>query len=45
MILHCYPVNDLLFHETDGEECPCQPFVEVSPGGIYYIHNAWDGRE
>lgn len=43
--VHTLPVDDLLEHDSDGEQCACLPHVEVVSGGFHYIHNAWDGRE
>lgn len=44
--LHVYPTNDLHPHNTEGDECPCMPRIEVVAGGDYIVvHNAWDERE
>ena len=52
MSVHVYPVNDLWEHETDGEECWCDPeirWVDPETGETYseplVIHNSADGRE
>jgi hypothetical protein len=47
---HVYPVDDLLAHDLDGDDCACLPVtepVERDDGsmGWLVIHNAWDGRE
>lgn len=46
---HVYPVDDLLTHDTDGQECACLPEVEPverddGSYGWLVVHNAWDGR-
>lgn len=46
---HVFPVNDLLEHDTDSEDCACLPVtepVERDDGsmGWLIVHNAWDGR-
>lgn len=48
--VHTYPVNDLIEHVTDGDDCPCGPDfdpVEAEDGSIGYsvVHHALDGRE
>lgn len=44
--VHCYPLNDLQPHATDGLPCPCGPTKEtVEGGGVVMIHNSFDGRE
>lgn len=47
--VHTYPVDDLIPHEVDGDDCPCLPVtepVERHDGTIRWvvIHHAWDGR-
>lgn len=43
---HVYPVDDLVEHDLDSQDCACNPRIEVQPNGnIVVIHNAWDGRE
>jgi len=44
-ILHVYPLNDLMEHETDGKPCPCEPRYVEEANGIMVIHNSCDGRE
>lgn len=50
--IHVYPENDLVEHETDGDDCICGPVAhpvesEVEAGVINWVsvHNALDGRE
>ena len=48
--IHVVPVDDLIEHITDGEDCPCGPVtepVEREDGsmGWLVVHNALDGRE
>jgi hypothetical protein len=44
--VHVYPVNDLVEHETGGDDCVCGPDVEfVDGGGILISHHSLDGRE
>lgn len=50
MIVHTYPVDDLIEHNTEGGRCACDPVFEVVPNpdgqdGLQVIHNALDGRE
>ena len=47
---HVFPVNDLVEHDTESDDCACGPEtrpVERSDGGIEWliIHNSLDGRE
>lgn len=48
--IHVLPVNDLIEHEDEGEDCPCGPRVEAvfredGSNGWIVVHNALDGRE
>lgn len=48
--VHCYPVNDLLPHDTDGGDCICGPETEPVPrndGSMGWLikHHSLDGRE
>lgn len=48
--VHCYPVRDLIEHETDGDDCPCGPALEAVPAddgsmGWLVMHHSLDGRE
>lgn len=48
--VHVFPVDDVIGHEVDGEDCPCLPEIEpivLEDGSIryVYIHHAWDGRD
>lgn len=46
MIQHIYPLNDLKEHETNGENCWCEPTEEeIANNGLLIIHNSADGRE
>lgn len=47
---HVHPVNDLIEHETIGDDCVCGPTVEAVPGenghiGWLLIHHSLDNRE
>jgi hypothetical protein len=47
---HVYPVNDLIEHDTDTDECVCGPVVEPverDDGSFGWLlrHNTLDGRE
>lgn len=47
---HVYPVNDLVEHDTDGDDCVCGPettTVEREDGSIGYVvtHHSLDDRE
>ena len=49
-IRHVSPLNDLVEHDTSGEECVCGPeFIPVirDDGSIAYVvkHHSLDGRE
>lgn len=49
-IWHVYPQNDLIAHETDGDDCACGPRTEPTPRddgsmGWVIVHNSLDGRE
>jgi hypothetical protein len=39
---HVYPVSDLRKHETEGEDCWCQPIIDEY--GVV-VHNSMDQRE
>lgn len=48
--VHVYPVNDLIQHNTDSDECLCGPTVEAVMAddgscGWMVTHNSLDGRE
>ena len=42
-MIHIYPINDVIEHNTDSEECLCNPDIDVEHGLV--IHTAIDGRE
>jgi hypothetical protein len=49
--VHCYPVNDLVEHDTgtDQSDCVCGPEVEHvpnpdGPDGWLITHHSLDGR-
>lgn len=47
---HVFPVNDLVEHETDSDDCVCGPTtepVETEDGSTNWlvIHHSLDGRE
>ncbi len=41
--IHTYPLNDLREHQTDGDDCWCNPRIEED--GAHIIHNSMDERE
>lgn len=48
--IHVYPIDDLIEHEIEGDDCPCLPQVEAveredGSYGWIVLHSAWDGRE
>lgn len=48
--VHVYPINDLVDHELDGDDCVCGPTAEPAgrdDGSIGWVlvHHALDGRE
>lgn len=48
--LHVIPINDLIDHDTDSEDCVCGPEVEPverEDGSFAYliVHHSLDGRE
>jgi hypothetical protein len=49
--VHVYPLNDLHEHNTDGDDCPCHPRIEIVNDdqghykGRIIKHNSYDGRE
>ena len=48
--VHTYPLNDLIAHELDGDDCPCGPTTEPVPAGDgsigwVIVHHSLDGRE
>jgi hypothetical protein len=48
--VHCYPVADLVEHNTDSEDCVCGPDVEPvfradGSNGWLISHHSLDGRE
>jgi hypothetical protein len=47
---HVFPVDDLIEHDTDGNDCPCGPKtepVERDDGSFGWLvcHHSLDGRE
>lgn len=42
---HVYPVNDLVEHELEGDDCVCGPTTEFVEGGKVVVHHSLDGRE
>lgn len=48
--VHVYPINDLIEHDTNGDDCVCGPSsipVERDDGSIGWVisHHSLDGRE
>lgn len=51
-VVHVFPVNDLVEHDTDelpgepfNDECVCGPDVEPAGDGWLVTHHSLDGRE
>ncbi len=42
-IIHTYPLDDWKEHETDGDDCWCNPRIEED--GKLIVHNSMDERE
>lgn len=42
-MIHVYPVNDTVEHDTESISCWCKPRIEEN--GQLVIHNSFDGRE
>lgn len=43
--IHVLPVNDLIEHEDEGDDCVCGPSFEFVEGGLVITHHSLDGRE
>lgn len=47
--IHVWPVDDLIEHDLDGEDCVCWPRLALveTPGGDVWqvVHASLDGRE
>lgn len=48
--VHAYPLNDLVEHETESENCVCGPAVlpikhDDGSSGWIILHHSLDGRE
>jgi len=46
--VHVYPLNDLVEHDIEGEDCVCGPDVELVSAiddGWLVTHHSLDGRE
>ena len=48
--VHVLPINDLIEHEEEGDNCPCGPTVEPvkradGSMGWLLVHHSLDGRE
>lgn len=48
--VHVYPINDLVDHETEGDDCICAPRDEAvrrDDGSVGWVsvHHSLDGRE
>lgn len=48
--IHTYPVNDLIEHVLEGDDCPCGPDTVPVPrddGSMAWqiVHHSLDGRE
>ena len=42
-MIHIYPINDLIEHDTESIECACNPSIDVVNGIV--IHDSIDRRE
>jgi len=46
---HVFPVDDLVDHDAEGEDCVCGPRVDAildnGPDDWIYVHHSLDGRE
>jgi len=42
-MIHVYPLNDLIEHNTESNECACDPQIDVE--NMLVIHSAMDRRE
>ena len=47
---HVFPVNDLIEHDTDTDDCVCGPTAELvidddGSCGWVIVHHSLDGRE
>ena len=40
---HIYPLNDLIEHNTESTDCPCNPEIDVE--NMLVIHCEMDMRE
>jgi hypothetical protein len=44
--VHTIPINDIIEHDTNSDECVCGPdIIYVENGGKQVIHHSLDGRE
>lgn len=43
--IHVYPLNDLVEHDTESDDCVCGPECEFVEGGVVVSHHSLDGRE
>lgn len=48
--VHVVPTNDLIDHDTTGDDCPCGPTTEPimredGSNGWMVVHHSLDGRE
>lgn len=48
--VHVVPINDLVEHETDCDDCVCGPTIEAvfredGSNGWLILHHSLDGRE
>ncbi len=48
--VHVFPINDLIEHDSEGDDCLCGVTVEPVPGDDGYMgwlitHHSLDGRE
>lgn len=44
-MIHVYPLNDELEHDTDTTMCWCDPFLDTKQQELIVVHHAADCRE
>ena len=44
-MVHVYPLNDLIDHDTESTMCICGPRVDFTLAEVLVVHHSLDGRE
>lgn len=44
-VVHVVPSNDSVLHDHHGDQCPCDPGIELFEDALLYRHRSLDGRE